>query len=90
MARQILRGKLPRKITATNEATIAWMQLRAEAHADAQSALPTLYRYIDGVELRRATRAELAASIEAARHDGGTGVFTATVRGEQVDCWATA
>jgi hypothetical protein len=37
MARQILRGKLPRKVTATNEATIAWLQLRAEAHADAQT-----------------------------------------------------
>jgi hypothetical protein len=38
MARQLLRGKLPRKITTDNAATIAWMQLRAEAHADAQDA----------------------------------------------------
>ena len=90
MASQLLNGKLPRKITATNAATIAWMELRAEAYSDAQSARPTLYRYIDGVELRRATRADLAASVEAARHDGGTGVFTAIVRGEKVDCWATA
>jgi hypothetical protein len=38
MARQILRGKLPRGITATNEATIAWLQLRADSADDAQCA----------------------------------------------------
>ena len=42
MARQLLNGKLPRKITAANEVTIAWLLLRAEAHADAQSARPIL------------------------------------------------
>ena len=36
MARQLLNGKLPRGITTTNEETIAWLQLRAEAHGDAQ------------------------------------------------------
>ena len=38
MARQLLNGKLPRKITATNEATIAWLELRAESADDAKCA----------------------------------------------------
>jgi hypothetical protein len=38
---------------------------------------PTLHRYEDGTELRDATPAELAASVEAARHDGGAGIIEA-------------
>lgn len=34
-----------------------------------------LYNYRTGVELRSALHAELAASEEAARHDGGAGVI---------------
>jgi hypothetical protein len=44
MASQLLNGKLPRKITATNAATIAWMELRAESADDAKCA-----RILDGV-----------------------------------------
>ena len=36
MAAQMLNGKLPRGITTDNAATIAWMELRAEAYGDAQ------------------------------------------------------
>ena len=36
MASQLLNGKLPRGITTDNAATIAWMELRAEAYGDAQ------------------------------------------------------
>ena len=36
---------------------------------------PTLHRYDTGEELRDATPAELAESVEAARHDGGAGVI---------------
>ena len=38
---------------------------------------PTLHAYDTGEELRDATPAELAASVEAARHDGGAGVIEA-------------
>ena len=90
MARQILRGKLPRGITTDNAATIAWMELRAEAHADAQAARPMLHRYIDGVCLRAATRAELSESDIACNSDGGYGVIRTTVRGERIDCYVLA
>jgi predicted nucleic acid-binding Zn-ribbon protein len=36
---------------------------------------PVLYRHDDAVEIRNATPEELAASIEAAKHDGGVGVI---------------
>lgn len=36
---------------------------------------PTLHAYDTGEELRDATPAELAASVAAARHDGGAGVI---------------
>ena len=36
---------------------------------------PVLYRYDDASEIRNATAEELAASIEAAKHDGGSGVI---------------
>ena len=36
---------------------------------------PTLHAYDTGEELRDATPAELAESVEAARHDGGAGVI---------------
>lgn len=39
------------------------------------ASIPTLYEYDTGEELRDATQAELAASVEAARHDGGAGVI---------------
>jgi hypothetical protein len=38
---------------------------------------PTLHAYDTGAELREATPAELAASVEAARHDGGAGIIEA-------------
>jgi len=38
---------------------------------------PTLHSYETGEELRDATPAELAESVEAARHDGGAGVIMA-------------
>ena len=44
---------------------------------------PTLHRYEDGEELRDATPAELAESVEAARHDGGAGV----IRVDGVRCY---
>ena len=49
--------------------------IRAAALAD-EPAAPTLHRYEDGAELRDATPAELAESVEAARRDGGAGVIT--------------
>ena len=36
----------------------------------------TLHDYQTGEAIRSATEAELTASIEAARHDGGAGVIT--------------
>ena len=36
---------------------------------------PVLYAYATGSEIRNATDVELAASIEAAKHDGGAGVI---------------
>ena len=44
---------------------------------------PVLYRYSDGKSIRNATDAELAASVEAAEHDGGAGVITV----DGVDCY---
>jgi len=44
---------------------------------------PTLHRYDTGEELRDATPAELAESVEAARHDGGAGV----IRVDGVRCY---
>jgi hypothetical protein len=44
---------------------------------------PVLYRYEDATEIRNATAEELAASIEAAEHDGGAGVITV----DGVDCY---
>lgn len=35
----------------------------------------TLYNYETGRAIRQATEAEIAASIEAAKHDGGAGVI---------------
>lgn len=37
---------------------------------------PVLYRYSDAKEIRNATANEVAASAEAAEHDGGAGVIT--------------
>ena len=47
----------------------------------------TLCRYDNSSALRSATAEELAASIEAAECDGGAGVITVEVDGEQVDCY---
>jgi len=44
---------------------------------------PTLHAYDTGEELRDATGEELAASVEAARHDGGAGV----IRVDGVRCY---
>ena len=90
MAAQLLNGKLPRGITTDNAATIAWMELRAEAYGDAQADRPMLHRYIDGTCLRAATRAELAESDLACSSDGGCGVISTTVRGERIDCYVVA
>ena len=49
----------------------------------APTPTPTLHRYDTGEELREATPAELAASVEAARHDGGAGV----IRVDGVRCY---
>lgn len=45
---------------------------------------PTLHRYYDGSIIRHASEGELAASIEAAEHDGGAGVIEV----DGVDCYA--
>lgn len=42
-------------------------------HVD--TALPVLHDYQSGRQIRNATPEELAASIEAAEHDGGAGVI---------------
>ena len=81
MAIRLLAGHLPKGMWAYNPTTTEWLRLRC--------SIPTLYRYRDGETLRRATKKELAASIEAARHDGGTGVIKAFVRGQCIDCYAT-
>lgn len=36
---------------------------------------PVLHNYKTGEQIRNATSAELTASIDAAEHDGGTGVI---------------
>jgi hypothetical protein len=46
-------------------------------------AAPVLYGYDDGIEIRNATSAGLAESIEAAQYDGGAGVVTV----DGVDCY---
>lgn len=35
----------------------------------------TLYNYETGAAIRQATDAEIAASVEASKHDGGAGVI---------------
>ena len=46
---------------------------------------PVLYRYHDATVLRNATTEELAASIEATKHDGGVGVIIV----DGIDCYVT-
>lgn len=82
MAIRLLAGRLPKGIVPHNPTTVEWLCSRC--------SIPTLYRYRDGEELRRATKKELAASIEAAKHDGGSGVIKAYVKGQCIDCYATA
>ena len=82
MALRLLAGRLPKGVWAHNVTTTEWLRSRC--------SIPTLYRYRDGEKLRRATLKELAASIEAARHDGGSGVIKAYVKGQCIDCYATA
>ena len=46
-----------------------------------------LMNYATGESIRTATAAELAASIEAARYDGGAGVISVEINGKQVSCY---
>jgi len=50
--------------------------------------MPTLHDYHTGAVIRTATAGELAASIEAAKHDGGSGVILVDVFGEETYCYA--
>jgi 1,4-dihydroxy-2-naphthoyl-CoA synthase len=52
--------------------------------------MSTLHDYNTGAVIRTATAEELAASIEAAKHDGGAGVIIVDVfdDGEETYCYA--
>jgi len=50
----------------------------------------TLHDYATSEELRPATYEEFAASIEAAKHDGGAGVITVEIDGNERSCYVMA
>lgn len=51
--------------------------------------MANLMRYEDGSYIRKATQAELEASLSAAERDGGAGVITVEINGEDVTCYVT-
>ena len=46
-----------------------------------------LINYQTGEFIRTATAAELAASIEAAKNDGGSGVIAVEINGNKISCY---
>ena len=48
---------------------------------------PVLYDLQTGDEIRNATAAELAASVAAAKTDGGTGAIEVEIDGEIIVCY---
>lgn len=46
-----------------------------------------LMKYDDATVIREATQAELDASLEAAKRDGGVGAITVEIDGEKVTCY---